>query len=283
LSWKVLLALDEQIMYENRDAVASARPVDDQVSKNNSKAKESSPTYVVNCLCDEKKEQKFFNPIACFVRAAQEQFGTDNVAVLVQGDIFALSFHRWAQFPWDMVVSLESSILVNSSLLSSHALHEMDLSRDYDKSGTKLVDNIMKRFREHAKNWGSFWFMPMPIWYYDLHLPSGGKIVNIPCDIGPSDVICFDELYGNLVTTTGHLYGSEKAVYSLACSMEKLGMGLDYHTTRTFNMALHTQDLAMAWRRVNCPHPDILDGWKKHVSSEYSSLLHKMSRSLFGG
>jgi hypothetical protein len=283
LSWKTLLALDEQMMHENRKASASSHPTDDHISKNDSESIEYKPNYVVNCLCAEKKQQKLFNPIECFVRAAQEQFGTDNVAVLIRGDIFALSFQKRTQFPWDMVISLEASFLVDSSLLSSHALHEMDLNIDYDKSGTKLVDDVMKRFREHAKNWGSFWFMPMPIWRYELHLPSHGKIVKIPCDIGPSDIICFDELYGNLVTTTGHLYGSEEALARLAASMARRGMGRDYHVARTVNLYKHTVALAKAWSETRKPHPDILTAWEKPTSPAYSYLLLMLANGLKGG
>jgi hypothetical protein len=122
LSWKVIMALDEQVeLHQNARAREPVHSADERVPKRGMISQESRASFYVECSCNNKKDQKFFDPIACFVRAAQEQFGTDNVAMLIRGDIFALSFSKWSRFPWDIVVSLESSILVNSKVLSSRA------------------------------------------------------------------------------------------------------------------------------------------------------------------
>lgn len=258
LSMKTLLALDERRMLEDPGTTDKKEQPKDENSQ--------SAPKLSDCPC-QNTEHKGFNPIACFMRAAQEQVGAEKVAILMRGDIFTLSFSREQPFPWDQLVSLESSIYVDDNVLKNTA-------------PDALLDKVMIGFQHHTKNWGSLlwlgsWFMYMP----------GGKdtVLKIPFDIGPSDVVGFNDLFGNIVTTTGHLHGSDEALGHLAASMAKLGMGQNYHVTRTVNLYKHTVALTREWSTVKQPHPDILKGWEKLTSPAYSYLLLMLANSLKGG
>jgi hypothetical protein len=258
LSMKVLLALDERRMRgdsgkkDKEDASKIERP--------------RSVAELSDCPC-QNKQQRIFNPIQCFVRAAQEQVGAENVAVLMRGDIFALSFSRKHPFPWEHIVSLESGIYVDDRVLKN-------------SPQDALLNKIMNSFAQHANNWGSL--LSLKSWF--MLIPSGGdKMLKIPFDIGPSDVVGFGSLFGNIVTTTGHLYGNEEALGGLAASMARLGMGRNYHVARTVNLYKHTVALAKAWSEIRQPHPDILKGWEKLASPAYSYLLLMLANSLKGG
>lgn len=110
LSMKTLLALDERRMLEDSRTTDKKEQPKDENSQ--------SAARLSDCPC-QNTENRGFNPIACFLRAAQEQVGAEKVAILVKGDVFTLSFSRKQPFPWDQLVSLESSIYVDDNVLKN--------------------------------------------------------------------------------------------------------------------------------------------------------------------